>query len=138
MFFFDHCFAHSRITSKRKILNHQKETNCLHNGTFTQGFPGGSLVKNLLAMQETQVQSLGQEDSPGEENGNPFQYCCLEIPWTEELGRLQSMGSQELDMTQWLYYHHIYTIEYSVTFKLQRRKDVTNQYYSMSPSGQTY
>ena len=35
-------------------------------------------VKNLLAMQETQVQSLGQEDSPGEGNGNPLQYSCLE------------------------------------------------------------
>ena len=34
------------------------------------------------------------------ENGNPLQYSCLErIPWTEEPGRLQSMGSQESDMT---------------------------------------
>ena len=30
--------------------------------------------------------------SPGEENGNPLQYSCLEIPWTEEVGGLQSMG----------------------------------------------
>ena len=36
------------------------------------------IVKNLLVMQETWVQSLGQEDrSPGEGNGNPFQYSCL-------------------------------------------------------------
>ena len=35
-------------------------------------------VKNLLAMQETQVQSLGGEDSPGEGNENPLQYSCLE------------------------------------------------------------
>ena len=35
-------------------------------------------VKNLPARQETQVQSLGQEDSLGEENGNPLQYSCLE------------------------------------------------------------
>ena len=34
--------------------------------------------------------------SPGEGNGNPLQYSCL--VWTEELGRLQSMVSQELDM----------------------------------------
>ena len=33
---------------------------------------GGSAVKNLPAMQETRVQSLGWEDSPGGENGNPF------------------------------------------------------------------
>ena len=36
------------------------------------------MVKNLLAMGETQVRSLGQEDSPGEGNGNPLQYSCLE------------------------------------------------------------
>ena len=37
------------------------------------------MVKNLPAMQETEVQSLGQEDSPGEGNGYPLQYySCLE------------------------------------------------------------
>ena len=36
-------------------------------------------VKNLPAMQETWVQSLGQE-SPGKGNGNPLQYSCLENP----------------------------------------------------------
>ena len=35
-------------------------------------------VKNLPAMQETQVQSLGRQDSPGEGNGNPLQYSGLE------------------------------------------------------------
>ena len=38
------------------------------------------MAKNLPAIQETQVQSLGQEDSPGEGNGNPLQYCCLDNP----------------------------------------------------------
>ena len=41
-------------------------------------------------MQETWVQSLGQE-SPGVGNGNPIQYSCLDIPWTEEPGG--SIGS---------------------------------------------
>ena len=36
------------------------------------------MVKNPPAMQETQSQSLGLEDSLGEENGNPLQYFCLE------------------------------------------------------------
>ena len=36
------------------------------------------MVKNLPAMQETQVRSLGQEDPPGRGNGNPLQYSCLE------------------------------------------------------------
>ena len=36
------------------------------------------MVESLPAMQEIQVQSLGQEDSLGEGNGNPLQYSCLE------------------------------------------------------------
>ena len=53
-------------------------------------------LNNLPAMQETQVRFLGWEDPQEKENGNPFQYSCLEnsIPWTEEPGGLQSMGSQ--------------------------------------------
>ena len=51
--------------------------------TFVKGF-GASLVaqtvKRLLTMQETQVQFLGREDSPGEGNGNPLQHACLENP----------------------------------------------------------
>ena len=38
------------------------------------------MVKSLPAMRETRVQSLGREDSPGEGNGNPLQYSCLESP----------------------------------------------------------
>jgi len=38
------------------------------------------MVKNLPVMQETQFQSLGWEDSLGEENGYPLQYSCLENP----------------------------------------------------------
>ena len=38
------------------------------------------MVKKLPAMQETQVQSLDQEDSPRKGNGNPLQYSCLENP----------------------------------------------------------
>ena len=44
-----------------------------------------------------QVVLLGRPD--GRVNGNPLQYSCL-VPWTEEPGRLQSMGSQETDMTK--------------------------------------
>ena len=38
------------------------------------------MVKNLPAMQETQIQSVGWEDSPGEGNGYPLQYSSLENP----------------------------------------------------------
>ena len=50
-------------------------------------------VKNLPAMQETQVQSLGQED-PLEKGMNIHSSTLAwRIPWTEELGGLQSIGS---------------------------------------------
>ena len=61
--------------------------------TGSMGLPCWLLVRNLPTMQETQFRSLGQED-PGEGNGNPLQYSCLENPMDEEPGRLQSMGSQ--------------------------------------------
>ena len=40
--------------------------------------PVAQMVKNLSSVQETWVQSLSQEGSPGEENGYPLQYSCLE------------------------------------------------------------
>ena len=46
-------------------------------------------------MQKTQVQIPGLGGSHGEGSGNPLQYFAWEIPWTEEPGRLQSMGSQK-------------------------------------------
>ena len=61
------------------------------------GFPDGSAVKNLLAMEETQetrVQSLGQEDPLEEEMATHSSSLAWKIPWTEEPGGLQSMGSQ--------------------------------------------
>ena len=42
------------------------------------GFPDGALVKNLPAMQEMGIQSLGWVDSPRGGTGNPLQYSCLE------------------------------------------------------------
>ena len=51
-------------------------------------------VKNLPAMQETQVQSLRR--SPGGGDGNPLQYSCLENPQTEKPGGLQSMKLQRV------------------------------------------
>ena len=51
------------------------------------------MVKNLPAMQETQLQSLGQEDSPKKEMATHSSMLAWEIPWTEESGGLQSMRS---------------------------------------------
>ena len=52
------------------------------------------MIKNLLAMQETRVQSLGQEDLLVKEMATHSSILAWEIPWTEEPGGLQSMGSQ--------------------------------------------
>ena len=51
-----------------------------------------------------------QGRSPRGKNGNTLQYSCLEIPWTRETCRLQSMGLQESDMTWQPNYHHTYFI----------------------------
>ena len=54
------------------------------------------LVKNQLAMQETQVQSLGGEASLEKEMATHSSILAWKIPWTEETGGLQSMGSQRV------------------------------------------
>ena len=59
-------------------------------------FPGGSVAKNLLVMQETQVQSLGWEDPLEKEMSIHSSIIAWKIPWTEEPGRLQSTGSQRV------------------------------------------
>ena len=53
-------------------------------------------VKCLSAMQETRVQSRGQEDPLEKEMATPSSTIAWRIPWTEEPGRLQSMGSQRV------------------------------------------
>ena len=53
-------------------------------------------VKNLPAMQEIQVQSLGQEDPLEEEMTTHSSILAWRIPWTEEPGGLQSMGLQRV------------------------------------------
>ena len=58
-------------------------------------FPGGSVVKNPPAMQETQVWTLGQEDPLKKELATHSSILAWEIPWTEEYGGLQSMGLQK-------------------------------------------
>ena len=57
-------------------------------------------VKNLPAMQETQVQSLSWEDPLEKGIATHFSILAWRIPWTEEPGGLQSMGSQKLDTTE--------------------------------------
>ena len=57
-------------------------------------------VKRLSAMQETRVRFLGWEDPLEKEMATHSSILAWRIPWAEEPGGLQSIGSQELDMTQ--------------------------------------
>ena len=54
------------------------------------------MIKNMPAMQETWVQSLGQEDLLEEGMATHSSILPWRIPWTEESGGLQSMGSQRV------------------------------------------
>ena len=61
------------------------------------GFPGGSMIKNPPAMQETQeiwVPSLGWEDAREEELATYSSILAWRVTWTEEPGGLQSIGLQ--------------------------------------------
>ena len=66
-------------------------------------------IKNLPAMQETQVQSPGREEPMEKGKATHSIILAWRIPWAEELGGLQSMGSQELNMTERL------TLPFSLT-----------------------
>ena len=59
-------------------------------------FPGGSDGKASACMQETPVRSLGWEDSLEKEMATHSSILAWRSPWTEESGRLQSMGSQRV------------------------------------------
>ena len=63
---------------------------------MNRGFPGGSAVKNLPAMQQNWVRSLGQEDPLEEGTATHSSTPAQRIPWTEEPGGLQSICSHRV------------------------------------------
>ena len=69
----------------------------MYNSPFLSGaFPVGQMIKSLPEVQETQVQSLGQEDPLEKEMSTHSSTVAWKIPWTKECGRLQSMGWQRV------------------------------------------
>ena len=65
------------------------------------GFPGGSAVKNLPAMQETWVCYVGQEDPVEEEMGTHSSILAWEMPWTQRsLVSYSALSHRESDVTQ--------------------------------------
>ena len=75
------------------------------------------LVQNPPAMQETPVQLLGREGPLEKRMATHSSILAWRIPWTEESGRLQFMGSRGSDMTEQLNHHH--SVNY-VSFSLSR------------------
>ena len=63
---------------------------------LNMSFLSGSVVKNLPAIQEMQVQSLGLKDPLEEEMATHSNILAWRIPWTEEPGGLQSIESQRV------------------------------------------
>ena len=63
---------------------------------FIMGFPGSSDGREPACNSEDPGSIPGLGRSPGEGQGNPLQYSCLENPWTEDPGGLQSMGWQRV------------------------------------------
>ena len=68
---------------------------------------GGSVAKNPPAVQQTRVQSLGWEDHLEKEMATLSSILAWEIPWTEEPGELQSMGSHRVDTEQLTFAHSL-------------------------------
>ena len=69
------------------------------------GFPGGSALMNLLLMQEMWGPSLDQGDPVEEEMATHFNILAWKILWTEEPGKLQSMGLQRVRYN-WITYRY--------------------------------
>ena len=91
--FYDHGGSSAYVPSCRCFL--ESEEVALPSPPPTWGFPGGSVVKNPSAIQEGWVCSLGWENALEEGMAPHSSTLAWEIPWTEEPGGLQSMGSQE-------------------------------------------
>ena len=71
---------------------------------------------------------LGSGRSPGGGNGNPLGVLVWRIPWTEEPGGLQSMGSQELDTTKQLNHHYVPGTSRGVMMLLASLKVIYEKY----------
>ena len=73
-----------------------KELDATMPAQSSSGFPGVQTIKNLPAMQETQLLSLGKEDPLEKGMATHSSILARRIPWTEEPSRLESMGSQRV------------------------------------------
>ena len=80
----------------KSCFHWQYDTFLILNPDLTLASLVAQMVKNLPVMRETQVQSLGGEDALEEGMATHSSIVAQRIPWTEEPGRLQSLGSQRV------------------------------------------
>ena len=83
----------SRLTNKPAAPTGRREVGGRWEPQGCIGIAGASVAKNPPANAGDTGSIPGSGRSPGEGNGNPLQYSSWRIPWTEETGRLPSMGS---------------------------------------------
>ena len=84
------CIVHGVAKSWTRLIDFHFHKCKIHTGFVAQR------LKHLSAMWETLVRSLGQEDSLEKEMATHSSILAWRIPWTEEPGGLQSMGSQRV------------------------------------------
>ena len=84
---------------------------------YLGGYLSGSVVKNPSAMQEVWIRSLGREDPMEEKMATHSSTLAWRIPWTEEPGQLQPIGSQKVGQ-DWndLAYRHTYMYLFFLKF----------------------
>ena len=88
------------------------------------------MVKNLPAMQETRIGSLGLEDPLEEGVDTHSSILAQRIPWTEELGGLQSMGSQRVT-----HYQATCTFHFKGMLKIKRTREKMAKIPTVSTEG---
>ena len=97
------------------VLESNGSANLATNTQLWQGFPGGSVVKNPCASTRDAHSIPGSGRSPGGGNGNPLQYSCRRIPWTEEPGSYSPWGCKESDTTERLTLSHFANTSMTLT-----------------------
>ena len=92
------------------------------------------MVKNLISMQETQVWTLGQEDSLEKEMANHYSILAWRITWTEEPGGLPSMESQRVGH-DWATNTHTHTHTHTqyLSHRVAVKSKWVSTYYALIP-----